>query len=114
MATYPLLLADENFSREASTHLQNLGYDLITLNDLGLAQTGLPDPDVLNKATILNRCVITFNRLDFIKLHKANNQHAGIIVCTYNPDNKQLAEKIHQSLQEFKSLNNRLIRIYRD
>ena len=37
MVTYPLLLADENFSREASTHLQNLGYDLITLTDLGLA-----------------------------------------------------------------------------
>jgi predicted nuclease of predicted toxin-antitoxin system len=114
MVTYPLLLADENFSREASTHLQNLGYDLITLTDLGLAQIGMPDPEVLKKATALNRCVITFNRLDFIKLHKASNQHAGIIVCTYNPDNKQLAQKIHQSIQESKTLHTRLIRIYRD
>jgi predicted nuclease of predicted toxin-antitoxin system len=114
MAAHPLLLADENFSREAGTHLQNLGYDLITLTDLGLAQIGMPDPEVLKKATALNRCVITFNRLDFIKLHKASNQHAGIIVCTYNPDNKQLAEKIHHSIQQFNSLHNRLIRIYRD
>jgi hypothetical protein len=49
MVTYPLLLTDENFSREASTHLQNLGYDLITLTDLGLAQIGMPDPEVLKK-----------------------------------------------------------------
>lgn len=114
MSRYHFLLADENFSRATVELLQNLGHDLITLDSLGLAQIGLPDEDVLAKATELNRCVITFNRLDFIKLHKANDQHAGIIICTYNRDKIRLAEKIHQAIHNLNTLNKQLIRIYRD
>ena len=84
MPQHHFLIADENFSRKTVNVLQNIGHDLITLDSLGLAQIGLPDEKVLTKATELNRCVLTFNRLDFIKLHKENDQHAGIIVCTYN------------------------------
>jgi len=113
MPQYHFLLADENFSKKTADILQNIGHDLITLHSLGLAQIGLPDEAVLTKATELNRCVLTFNRLDFIKLHKANDQHAGIIVCTYNRDHKELAEKIHRAIKDITSLNGKLIRIYR-
>ncbi len=65
-----LLLADENFSSEVSGYLRNLGHDVITLQTLGLAGIKYPDEKVLEKATELGRCVITFNRRDFIDLHK--------------------------------------------
>lgn len=109
-----LLLADENFSKATVEHLQEAGHDVITLDSLGLAQIGFPDEAVLKKATELKRCILTFNRLDFIKLHKSSKDHAGIIVCTYNRDKEQLAEKIHKNIIELESLNGQLIRIYRD
>ena len=113
MPEHHSILADENFSRQSVDLLQSFGHNLISLDSIGLSQIGLPDEKVLKKATELNRCVLTFNRLDFIKLHKANSQHAGIIVCTYNQDHKELAEKIHRAIQDLKSLHGLLIRVYR-
>lgn len=109
-----LLLADENFSHEVNESLRKLGHDVITLVDLNLAGIGYPDEKVLEKATEIGRCILTFNRRDFIKLHKKNSAHAGIIVCTLNEDWERLAEKIHSTISEKDDLNNQLIRIYRD
>lgn len=108
-----LLVADENFSHQTCELLKAYGHDLVTLNDLGLAQIAFPDDQVLLKATELGRCLLTFNRADFIKLHKQDDQHAGIIVCTYNRDSIQLAEKINEVIQSKESLLRQLIRIYR-
>jgi predicted nuclease of predicted toxin-antitoxin system len=109
-----LLLADENFSKGVNLELQELGHDLITLRDLGLADTGFPDVQVLEKANELNRCVLTFNRSDFIKLHKEGKKHAGIVVCTFNSNSKELAGKIHEEISEIENLSGQLIRIYRN
>lgn len=109
-----LLLADENFSAEASKMLSEFGHDLITLQDLNLAGIKYPDEKVLKTAKKAGRCVLTFNRKDFIKLHRQGITHAGIVVCTYNPDPTRLASKIHSAIKEFDRLHNQLIRIYRD
>lgn len=109
-----LLLADENFSANVNLELKGLGHDLITLSDLGLSDIGYPDAQVLEKATELNRCVLTFNRSDFIKLHNKGNKHAGIVVCTFNSNAKELAEKINAEISEIENLSGRLIRIYRN
>lgn len=109
-----LLLADENFSLEVSIRLSKLGHDVITLQDLGLAGIKYPDEEVLQKGVELKRCILTFNRKDFIQLHKKSPTHAGIIICTFSMDGKRLAEKIHSAIDEKKSLENQLIRIYRD
>lgn len=109
-----LLLADENFSLEVSIRLSELGHDVITLQELGLAGIKYPDEDVLEKGVELNRSILTFNRKDFIQLHKKNPTHAGIIICTFSMDGKRLAEKIHAALAEKDSLDCQLIRIYRD
>lgn len=109
-----LLLADENFSREVSRLLSELGHDVITLQDLGLSGIKFPDESVLEKAIELERCILTFNRKDFIRLHKKNPLHTGIIICTFSADHIRLTEKIHLTISEMESLKNQLIRIYRD
>ena len=60
------LLADENLPFPTVVALRNLGHDIQTLADLGLAGLGVPDEEVLQTATMLGRCVVTFNRVDFI------------------------------------------------
>lgn len=109
-----LLLADENFSVEVSKLLHEFGHDVITLQDLNLAGIKYPDEKVLEKAKETGRCVLTFNRKDFIRLHKKGIPHAGIVVCTFNRDQKRLATKIHLAISEQDDLDNQLIRIYRD
>ncbi|MBO0937636.1 DUF5615 family PIN-like protein [Fibrella sp. HMF5335] len=65
-----LLLADENLPIPTVTVLQQHGYDILTLLDLGMAGLAIPDDEILTLGTSLNRCVVTQNRKDFIKLHK--------------------------------------------
>jgi hypothetical protein len=57
--------------------------------------------------------VLTHNRQDFIRLHRLNPEHEGIIVCTDNPDFPALAEKVHEQLQAVESLEGLLIRVNR-
>jgi predicted nuclease of predicted toxin-antitoxin system len=63
------LLADENLPFPTVHALRTLGHDVQTLADLGLAGAGVSDEEVLRTATTLERCVVTFNRVDFIRLH---------------------------------------------
>lgn len=109
-----LLLADENFSAEVNQLLREFGHDVIALQDLNLAGIKYPDEMVLKKANESGRCVLTFNRKDFIRLHKKGIPHAGIIACTYNRDALRLASKIHSAINDKDNLENQLIRIYRD
>ncbi len=54
----------------------------------------MPDDEVLQLATTLERCLITLNRKDFIKLHNQSAHHAGILVCTVDADFDALANRI--------------------
>ena len=47
------LLADENLPFPTVVALRNLGHDIQTLADLGLAGLGVPDEEVLQTATTL-------------------------------------------------------------
>ncbi len=105
------LLADENFAFPVVKILRDLGYDIITLSDIGLSNQEFPDDLVLSKATELNRAIITFNRKDFIKLHRINDKHAGIIIATYDSDFQALAERILFSIKGKTDLYGELIRI---
>lgn len=86
-----LLLADENFSAVTVEELRSFGYDILTLKELGLANRSFPDEEVLAKASMLRRVLLTFNRNDFIQLHKKSADHAGIIVCRFFSAPKELA-----------------------
>jgi superfamily II DNA helicase RecQ len=57
---------------------------------------------------------LTINRQDFIRLHKEQIDHSGIIACTENRDYQRLAAKIDEAVCSIESLHGQLLRITRD
>ena len=92
-------------------HLRSLDCDVLTSYDADRANQGIPDDEVLRFATAQNRTVITFNRDDFVALHRDGEHHAGIIVCKDDRDYLGQVTILYTYLQEVDSLDDRLIRI---
>jgi predicted nuclease of predicted toxin-antitoxin system len=108
------LYSNENFSKSVVLHLRQLGYDVLTSFEAGKANQGIPDPEVLAFAISQERTLITINRRDFIKLHFANSEHFGIIVCTKDDNFKALAQRIDQILIENRGdCACKLLRVYK-
>ena len=107
------LYGDEDFSHPVAQELHNLGHDVLTASEAGQANRGVSDDAVVAFATSCGRAVLTFNRRDFIKVHRRNPSHAGIIVCTRDDDVVALAARIDAALGRDVSLRDSLIRIYR-
>jgi predicted nuclease of predicted toxin-antitoxin system len=114
--------ADEQFPRAATHYLRLLGHDVLTVQEAGNANQRIPDDQVLAYATANSRAVLTINRQDFIRLHKEQIDHCGIVACTENRDYKRLAVKIDEAVSSIafgtsgaiESLNGQLLRITRD
>jgi predicted nuclease of predicted toxin-antitoxin system len=107
------LYSDEQFPREISEMLRTMGHNVLTVQEAGNANLGIPDEDVLAYAISDNRTVITLNRQDFIRLHKSNSEHFGIIVCTSDPDRPRLAARINEAIDLQESLDGKLIQVVR-
>ncbi|MCA9225278.1 MAG: DUF5615 family PIN-like protein [Planctomycetales bacterium] len=107
------LYANENFARPVVECLRTLGHDVLTVLEAGKAEQAIPDEEVLSFATSEQRCVITFNRKHFKRLHRDQPDHAGIVVCTYDPDFSSLAVRIDKELGIHDSLSGILIQIIR-
>jgi hypothetical protein len=107
------LYSNENFPLPVVEQLRILGHDVLTTHDAGKSDQAVPDDEVLRFATNDNRAVITLNRRHFIRLHKENADHGGIIVCTLDPDFVGQAERIDQALSEQISLRGVLLRVNR-
>ena len=108
-----LLYADEHFPLQAVAVLGRLGHDVRTIQEDGQAGLKWPDSEVLKRATELGRAVLTLNRRDFIRLHRLQPHHAGIIACTQNLDFAQLANRIDAAIASEATLAGHLIRVYR-
>jgi predicted nuclease of predicted toxin-antitoxin system len=107
------LYADEDFPHPVADALRSLGHDVVTALDAGQANQKIPDAQVLAHGTSLDRAVLTHNRRDYIRLHRAGAQHAGIIVCTHDADTEALAQRIHAALMKVTDLHGQLVRIVR-
>jgi hypothetical protein len=107
------LYSNENFPLPAVEELRRLGHDVLTTHDAGKSNAGIPDDEVLRFATEIGRAVLTHNRQDFIRLHRQNADHAGIIVCTDNPDFPALAQRVHAQLETLPTLQGQLVRVNR-
>ena len=107
------LYANENFPRQAVEALRKLGHDVLTSAEAGMAGQAVTDQEVLAFARKHERAVITLNRRDFVRLHDKIPGHAGIIVCTQDPDTQGQAQRIDQAIMQAGSLSNRLIRVNR-
>ena len=107
------LYADEDFPLQVVEALRLSGHDVLTAFESGKANQSIADPDVLAFATNGGRAVLTMNRRDFIRQHLTGVAHAGIIVCTRDPDSMALAERIDAVIQEHATLMGQLLRINR-
>ncbi len=107
------LYMDEQFPKVVSQLLREMGHDVLTVQEAGNGNLGIPDEDVLSFAIDENRSVVTLNRDDFIRLHRANTQHCGIIVCTNDPDRSSMAIRLHESIVAQEFLQGNLIWVVR-
>jgi len=80
------LYANENFPMPVVEELRRLGHNVLTIQEAGKGGQSVSDEEVLSFASTDSRALLTLNRKHFIRLHKASPGHAGIIVCTFDPD----------------------------
>ena len=71
------------------------------------------DLDLLERVTSVQRAVVTLNRDDFKRLQRENPNHAGVIICTEDPDRIGQAWRIDQAINKMSELRGKLIRVYR-
>jgi hypothetical protein len=107
------LYANENFPLPVVEELRRLGHEVLTTYEAGDAGKSVPDEQVLAFATAEGRVLVTINRKHFIHLHNANLDHAGIIVCSFDPDFTGQANRIHAAIGSRAQLSGELIRINR-
>jgi hypothetical protein len=105
--------ANENFPRQGVEALRALGHDVLTTHEAGRSGRAVSDEDVLAFAAESRRTVLTLNRRDFIRLHKRVPNHAGIVVCTHDPDPVEQAARIHEAVRAASDLAGLLLRVNR-
>ena len=84
---------------------------MLTAFEDGRANQSIRDQLILARATELGRAILTMNRLDFKRLHFQMPEHAGIIICTEDPDRVGQAQRIAEAIPG--DLERKLIRVYR-
>jgi len=107
------LYADENVPARLTEALRQLGHDVLTAHEDGRANKRIDDPDVPARATQLGRAVVTNNRKDFHRLHRADPNHAGVITYTDDPDRPAIARRIDAAIGPLPSLAGQLVRVIR-
>ncbi|MBW3540537.1 MAG: DUF5615 family PIN-like protein [Planctomycetes bacterium] len=107
------LYANENFPLPVVEELRLIGHDVLTIQETGRAGESTADEQVLQFAVAEERGLLTLNRRHFIRLHRASNDHFGIIVCTFDADFRGQAQRIHEALSACEDLRGQLIRVNR-
>ncbi len=105
--------ADENFPLDTVIELRRLGHDVLTAFEDRRSHRGIADEKVLTRASKLSRAVLTINRRDFLRLHRIDDDHSGVIICTQDPEFSRQAQIIHRNCGPHKDLYGQLIRVYR-
>jgi hypothetical protein len=86
------LFLDEDVHAALAVALRKRGHDAV--HALEEKRLGLSDESQLNFATEENRCLVTFNVGDFVRLHNRwideGREHAGIIVSKQLPVGESL------------------------
>lgn len=107
------LYSNENFPLPVVQELRKLNHDVLTIQETGKSEQAFPDEAVLEFAIGQERAVLTLNRKHFIRLHKEQPDHCGIIVCSFDPDFIGQANRIHSAIESAPKLSGELIRVNR-
>jgi len=105
------LYSNENFPLKVVELLRTLEHDVLTSLEAGQANQAIDDEAVLSYATKINRALLTINRRGFVREHNKTPNHAGIIVCSQDPDVEGHAQRIHQAIKDNELLAGKLIRV---
>lgn len=105
--------ADENFPLPVVEELRRVGHDVLTVLEAGVAASAETDEAILAYARSNSRILLTLNRRHFVRLHNAHPDHAGMIVCSFDPDFAGQAARIHAAIGTEGELRNRLLRVNR-
>jgi len=108
-----MIYSNEYFPRPVVEELRRLGHDVLTVVEAGKGDQAIRDEEVLAFAVSVGRTVLTLNRKHFIRLHNQQPDHAGIVVCTFDPDFVGQASRIHVAVGSVPGLNGQLLRIHR-
>ena len=108
------LYTNENFPHPSSLLLRELGHDVVTVQEAGFAGQAQSDEEVLAYAVREGRILVTLNRRHFIAQHREKPDHAGILVCSFDPDFNRLARRIDERLQQAGPWAGRLERLNRE
>jgi hypothetical protein len=107
------LYSNENFPLPAVEELRRLGHDVLTVLETGKAGQRWPDESVLEFAISDGRSVLAINRRHFVRLHRLQPDHAGIIVCSFDNDFVALGSRIAVAIGQSDQLRGVLLRINR-
>ncbi len=106
--------SNENLPFQVVLELRALGHDVLTSFEAGRANAAMPDADVLAFAAAEGRILLTNNRRHSIALHNERSvDHAGIAVCTYDPDLAAQARRIHDAVAGEPAMKGKLVRVNR-
>jgi hypothetical protein len=105
---------DENIPLQTVAELRRLSHDVLTSLDAGRANASVPDSEVLAFAAAEHRILLSHNRRDFLRLHRHRTaDHAGIVLCTFDPDFSRQAQRIHDTVTAAPEMLNQLFRVNR-
>ena len=107
------LYANENFPLPVVESLRQLGHEVLTIQEAGRSDQAMPDREVLAFASSQRMALVTLNRKHFIRLHGEQPDHAGIIVCTFDPDFVGQARRIHERIERESPMAGKLLRVNR-
>jgi len=73
-----------------------------------------PDEEVVSCAAGKGYSLLTQSRVHFLRLHQRRTlDHAGVVLCTFNPDFAGQARRIAQAIGAENTMANRLLRVNR-
>ena len=106
--------SNESIAAQVVTEPRRLGRDVPTSLEAGKANAAVPDSEVLAYASTADRILLSNNRRHFLRIHQRRvGEHAGIVLCTFDPDFHRQAQRIHEAVTAASDMNNQLIRVNR-
>lgn len=110
------LLLDENLSPQVAEALRGEGIDAVHVRDRGLLQA--TDREVLDRAFDEDRVLVTANVGDFLKLARARDLHAGIVLIEngglLRDEQREVVVRAHEAMRGQRDMANRVLRIAMD
>jgi hypothetical protein len=99
------LFTDEMIFPELPADLRRRGYDAESCAEAGRSGQAIPDEAQLAYATEHGRTLLTFNKVDFLRLDRvwkaAGRPHAGIIVSPQIEDLRELLRRVRWHLDSY-------------